>query len=239
MKEETLLLCFMAVFALGQRTCSDILDEQNVAERFPYYVAHGSHSLTLNDIRAFFDATASEENGIAIVNFNLREDLLLPNAPLIRLNNRFSSSALFALDHILSHMEDNEYDIKNANALDRITHALHMQEFWSETSKFFNKLSQKARSEKMCSCIQQIYGEDITQELLHIAKQIRNSVQMYVFHFETKTKLKRSEKLLAMASIVDEESWDSWKNETTVGLTQTIKDEMAYNFALYLGCKLP
>ena len=48
------------------------------------FVAHGSHSLTLNDIQAFFKTNATKENGISIVNFNLTADeILLPNAPLI------------------------------------------------------------------------------------------------------------------------------------------------------------
>ena len=42
---------------------------------------------------------------------------------------------MFALDHVLSNMDDNLYDFKNGNALDRIAHNLHMQEVWQNAAK--------------------------------------------------------------------------------------------------------
>lgn len=43
----------------------------------------------------------------------------------------YFTPAYSALDHVLSHIDDPMYGVKNANALDMIAHALHMQELWS------------------------------------------------------------------------------------------------------------
>merc|ERR1712106_106712 len=162
----------------ASKECPDVLKFKKISNQFPMYVAHGSHSLTLNDIQAFFKPNANEKNGISIVNFNLTDDdILLQNAPLIVSDKRFSSSALFALDHVLSHMEDNEYGIKNGNALDRVAHALHMRETWQNAAKVYKKLTK--RPKKLCSCLDQVYDEWITKSLLYIAKQIREPETMY------------------------------------------------------------
>merc|ERR1712034_6116 len=230
-----LILSFQALDA--KKSCSKTLRVNEISDQYPMFVAHGSHSLTLNDIRAFFKPTADENNGISVVNFNLTEDILLPNAPLVILDNKFSSSALFALDHVLSHMEDNEYDIKNGNALDRIAHALHMQETWADTFKFFRKLKREKPSKLLCSCLDRVYGSWITKSLLYIAKQIREPENMYTNSAESNGQRRpyrgnygggccinirqitdlRSEirqKEEAIPNIVNEETWKTWKNAT-------------------------
>ena len=88
-------------------------------------------------------------------------------------------------------MEDNEYGIKNGNALDRIAHALHMQETWANTVKFFKKLKKEKPSKSLCSCLDQVYGDWITKSLLYITKQIREPEQMYTNTAESNGKRKQ------------------------------------------------
>ena len=45
--------------------------------------------------------------------------------------------AFFSLDQILSHMNQPDYSIKNANMLDKIAHELHMQEGWTLAGKYY------------------------------------------------------------------------------------------------------
>ena len=80
------ILSFQALDAT--QSCSEKLRVNKISDQYPMFVAHGSHALTLNDIRAFFKPTADENNGISVVNFNLTDDILLPNAPLIILDNK-------------------------------------------------------------------------------------------------------------------------------------------------------
>ena len=68
----------------ASKECPDLFKFKKISNQFPMYVAHGSHSLTLNDIQAFFKPNANEKNGISIVNFNLTDDnIFLLDAPLI------------------------------------------------------------------------------------------------------------------------------------------------------------
>jgi len=244
-----LVLCVGVFFVRSEeKNCSEILANKDIAEEFPYFVAHGSHSLTLNDLRAFFDEKAAKNNGIAVVNRNLTGDVLLQNAPWITPDSRFSSPAFFALDQTLSHMDDNLYDIKNANALDRIAHALHMQEFWLKSSLYFKDLPRKFKLKKVCKCIEKMYGQMIGRELSTIAKQIREPEKMYSspgnstrygFGYGYSFSVSRSQaKPEAGKPIEDEETWALWKDYTTEGLTEAVMEEMARSFALYLGCKL-
>jgi len=249
-----LVLCVGVFFVRSEeKNCSEILANKDIAEEFPYFVAHGSHSLTLNDLRAFFDEKAAKNNGIAVVNHNLTGDVLLQNAPWITPDRRFSSPAFFALDQTLSHMDDNLYDIKNANALDRIAHALHMQEFWLKSSLYFKDLPRKFKLKKVCKCIEKMYGQMIGRELSTIAKQIREPEKMYSspgnstryggggysYSFRGANSLRRSQaKAEAGIPIEDEESWALWKDYTTEGLTEAVMEKMARSFALYLRCNL-
>merc|ERR1739838_308947 len=242
---------------LTNNDCSDRLKKRKISDQFPMYVAHGSHSLTLNDIQAFFNPNANQTNGISVVNFNLTEDeILLPNAPLIVSDKRFSSSALFVLDHVLSHMEDNEYGIKNGNALDRVAHALHMQETWQNAAKVYKRLAKKGTPGKLCSCLNRVYGEWITKSLLHIAKQIREPEAMYTHSDASPNtraayrgnygggccrppkKQKSSSKEEAIPNIADEATWDTWKDMTYTNMDEDLKKDLSYNFAHYMNCKL-
>ena len=45
-----------------------------------------------------------------------------------------------AVDQVLSHMESPEYDIRNYSDLEKIVHAAHMQDVWTEASKAYAKL---------------------------------------------------------------------------------------------------
>merc|ERR1712142_1264618 len=159
------LLAFHAT-AAQEESCSAIIERKRFGE-YAHIVAHVTHSLTLNDIRAFFKKDADENNGIPIVNFNLTDEkLVLANAPLI--DSRFSFPAMFALDHILSNMEDNDYDFKNGNALDRLAHNLHMQETWANAAKIYRKLKRLNSNKPLCSCLDQVYGEWVTKSLLYL-----------------------------------------------------------------------
>merc|ERR1712106_108973 len=269
-----MLVVFQGIFA--SKECLDLLKtrKRKISKQFPMLVAHGSHSLTLNEIQAFFKTDAKKNNGISIVNFNLTSDeILLPNAPLIVQDKRFSSSALFALNHVLSHMEDNEDDIKNGNALDRVAHALHMQETWQNAAKVYKKLTKKGKPGKLlCSCLHQVYSEWINKSLLYIAKQIREPETMYTSSGAANNTRRvpppyrgsygggcciddpcrndpwtitlpcqirsHSTKEEAIPNIVDEETWESWKDMTYAKMDEDLKNELSYNFAHFMNCKL-
>merc|ERR1711909_58438 len=145
-------------------------------------VAHVTHSLTLNDIRSFFKADADENNGIPMVNFDLTSDqLTLPNAPLIE--SRFSFPAMFALDHVLSNMDDESYDLKGLSAMDRLAHNLHQQETWARAASIYKrKVKSNARHmtqrTTLCTCLRDNFDGLITEHLEEVAEYIRKEPPM-------------------------------------------------------------
>ena len=67
-------------------TCQDIFDLDGMRmEDFALAVAHGSHSLFLEDLRFYFEADAPEDNGIPILNYDISStgsEAIWPNSPL-------------------------------------------------------------------------------------------------------------------------------------------------------------
>jgi len=265
--------CLIALFhqlssVTSRKTCEERLKDNHVSPEYGWFAAHGSHSITLNEIQFYFEPTATIDNGITMVNFNLSGDILLPNAPWIEADNRFTSPALFALDHVLSNMDDNSYDFKNGNALDRIAHNLHMQEVWQNAAKKYKGI--RRRKPKLCGCLEETYSSTVNESLHFLAKQIREPELMY-----TRTSEKRAiysprygggggtrcrpwpkcvlfppaEETFALRggsnplqssldSIVDEKTWDLWKNSTSANIDDEKKEEMASSFALFMKCNL-
>jgi len=138
-------------------------------------VAHGIHSLTLNMLRHYFEPQATSDNGIPTVNLNRSEtNILNENAVFINLTNSHPYPAFFALDHILSHMDDEEYGIKHANPLDELGHAMHMHSIWQRASELYKKVAAKKRGRKrFCRCLLKTYNASIMDHLELLAKQIR------------------------------------------------------------------
>merc|ERR1712215_3418 len=209
-----------------------------ISSKYASFVAHGSHSLTLNEIRFYFNAKAKVENGIWVVNDNLTAEYLLPNAPLVTSDSRFSSPSLFAFDKVLSHMDDKNYYISKWNTLQRVYHSLHMQESWQETAEALRKLPNKRKMKRVCKCLKDKYSSDIKDELTRFAKHIRaeNSYFLYLPFW----KLPSSEQQLNMTMTIveDEESWKEFKDQTMVQYSEELKQQIAYNFAVYLKCML-
>ena len=67
------------------KTCQDIFEQNGIDfDQFGMSVAHGIHSLYLEDIRYFFDPDAPEDNGIPVLNSNFSApDRIWPNSPLM------------------------------------------------------------------------------------------------------------------------------------------------------------
>ena len=85
-----------------------------VTDNFVTSVVHGVHSMTLEELRRFFDKEAPVENNIPNVNYNLSSAAapVLASVPSLPLSNPFSSPYMDALDLTLSHMTDNDFDIR-------------------------------------------------------------------------------------------------------------------------------
>merc|ERR1719239_1559574 len=164
------------------QNCSQVLAPLNLSWDFPDRAAHGIHSLTLNDIRMYFDPIAKADNGIPTVNVDRSTpNLLNENPVLLDQPTTFSFPPLHILDVILSNMDDTEYGIKNSNIIDKIAHDLHMSEIWTSAAKYVKELYEEPLSNETCSCLISSHEPYMVRRLEFLAVEIRNPEAVYNF----------------------------------------------------------
>lgn len=171
-----LFVCSLHVGTTLSQTCHRIFRESCIDEYdFPLGVAHGIHSLTLHELRYFFDKHASETNKIPMVNFNLSSPILvLPSAPDLKLNNTYITPSMQSVDHILSNWENEDFFMKGASVLELLVHNLHMYESLKVSGKIYRKIKKNPGEnvQKRCKCI--IQSENlILDQLEQTAKRFR------------------------------------------------------------------
>jgi len=130
-------------------------------ENFPFGTAHRIHSLTVQDLRYYFDRTASALNGIPTINANLlAETLVLANAPDVP--SKFVSPSMRHLDTLLTHMTNAHYAVAKGTEkdehlpliLNRIVHSAHMEDMWSQMKPVFDDLVKNPPKDKtLCLCV--------------------------------------------------------------------------------------
>ena len=111
---------------------------KELPEGFAALIAHGTHSLSRQDIQYYFPSEKKEFN-LPTVNPDLLSKTSILSQP-IDFQHSWQSPALRLIDQILTHMDSTSYDEKDATPLERILHASHMQDWWFEGSKAYSKL---------------------------------------------------------------------------------------------------
>merc|ERR1719189_2058107 len=136
-----LVLVGLNYAASVQKDCLFILEQsQELSATFPKRIAHGIHSLTLADLRHYFNPNANETNNIPTINRNLSSSLpILNDAPDLGRSDRFQTIGLLVAEEVVLN-EDKDWDLRNADILDKLLHALHMHEMWMETSRIYKNL---------------------------------------------------------------------------------------------------
>lgn len=139
------IIFVMFLGAVSAQSCSD-------DDEFASAVAHGIHSIKLNDIQFFFDDNFTKlDNGIPTVNPNLTDGQhkILDNVPDFK--SPFKQIGLQSMDFIMS-KNNPEFAHSEANVLEKIFHELHMHEFWGEASVYYKEYVQNPPS---CECLQE------------------------------------------------------------------------------------
>lgn len=125
-------------------------------------IAHGVHHLTLADLRHYFNVEANETNNIPTVNRNLSSsEPILNDAPDIGRSDRFQTMGLQVAEEVVLN-EDRDWDLHNAETLDKLLHALHMHEMWTETSRLYNHLLDNPPVDtNICPCLVDVENNGI------------------------------------------------------------------------------
>jgi len=238
-----------------QQDCSATLKAAGASDRFPGVVAHGIHSITVEQLRKF-KPDVTEKNSVPTVNKDLISDqpLLLnaPNEPDV--GKTFKTDAMRAVDQVLSHMDNLKYDVKQYGALERLVHTLHMREVWYEALVQYQKIIAKPPTAEACQCARDIEHNGIMDVLRFVALKIREPELMfgkhmllkngtvswdsnaYSYHFMAR---KDTENLLQQKEgdtfppLVSEAAWAQWKK---VSMSMEPTDD--FELALYLYCAL-
>jgi len=180
--KAVLLLCALgAVVAAPNPDCPAVLAAGGLTERFPGLIAHSLHSITLQDLRYYFEPRATVDNHIPMINLDLNSDTpFLFNAPDEKADPMFVSMAMRAVDKVLSHMDDNDYDVKLYSPLERIVHALHMHEVWTKTQAPYQALKRNPPSDPdFCPCVTDIDSNGVLMLMRILALKIREPAVLF------------------------------------------------------------
>ena len=168
-------------------SCSAARDLGVNLEGFPKHVAHNLHSITLQDIQFFFEPNFPEDNDIPTVNQDLTSDQeILWQAPSRSSVYKFPSGAAF--DFILMNSDNVDSLMeKSTSSLEKMSHAIHMQEMWYKVSLRYKKLENtEIDLDQVCPCLVDEKSNEIINKLEDIAIDLRKDKEVIMFEFPDK-----------------------------------------------------
>merc|ERR1711962_873824 len=156
-------------------TCSDVMARNGLNfSSFWQGAAHGLHSLHLEEIRYFFEANATDNNKIPVVNKNLSsEQPILFNAPLAGYDGQFNTMALKVMAYFMRNDRPDFFE-QGLNTLEKLTHQYHMHEIYAAAAPIYKKMKQNPPTDpELCGCVNDITGNKILGEMANIARQLK------------------------------------------------------------------
>jgi len=207
---------------------------------FEYMVAHGIHSLTIQDINYYFPNNKNDNDiVIPVANPDLNSSEPILSRPT-NFEYGFKNPAFRAIELVLSNMNNPDHGIRFNTDLEKIIHAAHMQDIWIEGALAYSKLqkSEAIEDKSICSCITDVENNGVLDELKKIVQRLRNGESngdgyndSYHESYCNGTICKRH-----MDLIKDVETWIIWKN-VHVEFNKNV-DKYGQILALYMHCKL-
>merc|ERR1711970_47666 len=158
-----------AAITEDQESCQAAAEQVGVDfENFKYNVGHMIHSLTVEDVRFFFEENFPVDNDIPTVNVNLTGPNVLPYAPSFPSKFKFPLGS--SLDRILLNNDDiNTFSERGRTTLEELAHAAHMLEMLYRTSEVYKNLGD-IDVNKVCPCLVNEEANGIIEELKFIAE---------------------------------------------------------------------
>merc|ERR1711973_610511 len=187
-------------------TCSDVMAQNGLNfSSFWQGAAHGLHSLHLEEIRYFFEANATKNNKIPVVNKNLSsEQAILFNAPLAGYDEQFNTMALKVMAYFMRNDRPDFFE-QGLNTLEKLTHQYHMHEIYAAAAPIYKKMKENPPTDpELCGCVNDITGNGILTELVNIAKKLK--------YFQQQTRMARN---LNVASNCDQQHFHGRSYETS------------------------
>lgn len=163
-------------------TCQSVLAAAGADEKFSGLVAHAIHSMTVDDLRAF-EPTVTENNRVPTINMDLSSpQAIVPYAQkriATDVSKKFLTTGMETLDVVLSHMNQENWDINGFNALEKVVHAFHMREEWARVLVEYQRIKAQPPSEEFCRCATDVDNNGIMKMMRFNAMAIREPDLVY------------------------------------------------------------
>merc|ERR1711962_1769726 len=156
-------------------TCSDVMARNGLNFSTMWLrICLGLHSLHLEEIRYFFEANATENNKIPVVNKNLSsEQAILFNAPLAGYDEQFNTMALKVMAYFMRNDRPDFFE-QGLNTLEKLTHQYHMHEIYAAAAPIYKKMKENPPTDpELCGCVNDITGNGILGEMANMARQLK------------------------------------------------------------------
>lgn len=125
---------------INGNNCNDVMKENDLTKRFPKAVAHGIHSITLEDIRYYFKKNTTEKNNVSTVNYDLKDkQLVLQQAKMYGYD--IYTMGMRHLDQILRDMDKKNWYLANYSPLEKLAHTIHIHEVWAKAKVHYGSIS--------------------------------------------------------------------------------------------------
>ena len=215
-------------FVKTRSTCCKVMENAGIElSTFNKSVAHGIHSISMEQINSLFNGKVTEHNNVPTTNLNLYSDKrVLPYAPKVNKNPIFLTRTMNMIDFILSNNDDTRgFLISGLPSLEKLVHSAHMEELYARTKIVYEDIiSNPPQDLNLCNCVTDENSSGIIGYLDLYATRFRVSFRDFKSGFtDTQPSLETSQ------------DWRKW-SEGLHGTMMT-KNE-TYNLAMYLYCKL-
>lgn len=161
--------------------CKTALLDTVATDDFDVTVSHAIHSITTNELKKF-DSTVTEDNWMPTVNYDLIADqAILPYAPDQSMpdDDMLATEPMKTLNLVLSHMNDEHWDITAFNPLERVLHAFHMREAWARAHLQYDRIMVNPPNETICNCALAVNNNELMKLLRFTATAIREPALVY------------------------------------------------------------
>jgi len=173
-----LLVCLLgATFAAKNKAsrCKNVMKKAGLSKEFAKHVSHAIHSLTIEDIKMYFNKNVGEDNGIPVVNPMLRDEpRVLDNAPYMNYDEEFVTDGMKHFDVIMKGVNMDGWRLTAFELLERLSHVYHMSEIWAAAGKEYKKVAKKVDVDsELCDCVRDMETNGLAKYLQLTAFQIR------------------------------------------------------------------
>jgi len=212
---------------LESTDCQKVMTDAGLeVSTFSDSVAHGIHSITVEELNSYFDGDVSEANSIPTVTRDRKNpQRILPYAPRMNKDPNVLTDAMTMIDFILRNSDDTKQDNTMFTALEKLAHAAHSKELYARTKPIYETIiKHPPKGPQLCSCV---IDEDKNGVRASLARYTTWNVSFFKRFYE-----KNGEDIPKLES---PNTWKIWKDAFEKHM---LNKKEKFNFAMYLYCKL-